>query len=638
MKLATSTLVLTLAVGSFPMVASAQPEGPWFVDMAVGEGMDSLGTGRGTAVFDFDGDGWIDVFQTHSDGSNALYRNLGNGFVDVTESSGVAGNEFHWGATIGDYDNDGDPDIYVSVGGFEGSGPNLLFRNDGNVFTEVAEEVGVAGVNAKSASPVWLDYDLDGYLDLFVVNYNPFPTVQGEELPECAQHVVDRMTAEGAAPPEEVEIASNVLYRNNQDGTFTDVTIEAGLELADRSFAVTTGDYDQDGYVDLYVASFKGPNMLYRNLGDGTFQDVAAAAGGLETPWASMSPAFADFDNDGYLDLFVGTWNSLRTGVPDPGEPNYLFRNLGDGTFREIASNAGVEHVGGHMGVQVADFDLDGWLDIYLGSGGPNPSERQQDLLFRNNGAGGFNEVNSTTSGIDNLFMAHGVAFADFDRDGDLDFFVGNGGPVNKGDWSNQPNRLYINIAPPNNSLTLGFRGETSNRSGLGVIVEAIGNGFNQRRELNAGSGFASQNGLEVPLGFGLATSVDLVQVTWPSGIQQSLFDVEMNRRATLHEPRVGIDIDFELVPTLGEALLNIDLLNAGRTRSARLEVEIVDSERRTVRRFSDRNLTLAPGEIRIALDWKNDEGLAGRYFALARLVDSDTGAEVNLGATPLDF
>jgi len=632
------------------MVLVAQPmDGPRFVDRAVDFGMDNIGTGRGTVVLDFNGDGLADIYQTHSDRPNALYRNTGSGFVDVTESAGVGGDRFHWGASVGDYDNDGDPDMFVSVGGFEGSGRNLLYRNDGSSFTEVARPAGVAGPNSKSASPAWLDYDRDGWLDLFVVNFNPTPI--DDMLPDCSKQVMaDAKRVGEGAPSRRFDSASNFLYRNNRDGTFTDVTEEAGLSHTGRSFAVTAGDFDGDGFTDLYVASFKDDNMLYRNMQDGTFMDVAAAAGGLNEPFASMSPVFADFDNDGHLDLFVATWNAL---VPVdgggtttdfeflPGDPNYLFRNLGDGTFTEIAVQAGVEHVGGHMGVQAADIDLDGWVDFYIGSGGPNPYEAQEDFLVMNNQNGGFDRVGFATSGIQNRFMAHGVAFADFDLDGDIDIFVGNGGPANDGDWANQPNRFYENLGPARNSITLAFEGVASNRSGLGVVVEASINDTTQRRELISGSGFASHNGLAMPLGFGAATRVDLMTVHWPSGVQQSLLDVPVNQTKTLIEPSIGVRVApiVGLSAAEGGGEFVVDLLNLGKARRLHVELEIYDADHRLVDRLGRQSIALgvaASAPVRIA--WAAQEEYSGRIYAVGRAIDASTGKVVNVGAVALDL
>ena len=328
------------------------------------------------------------------------------------------------------------------------------------------------------------------------------------------------------------------------------------------------------------------------------------------------------------------------TASPIRGEPNYLYINTGDGTFLEIAENAGVEHVGGHMGVQVADFDLDGWLDIYLGSGGPNPSERQQDLMFLNDANGAFIEVPSGISGINNLFMAHGVAFADFDADGDLDFFVGNGGPADKGEWSSQPNRLYINNGPKSNFLYFAFRGTVSNRSGLGVVVEAVSGERTQRRELIGGSGFASHNGLVIPLGFGIFEQVESVTVTWPSGVQQSLFDVSLNQRATLVEPKVSVHVDvipFEDDPS--RSLVQAPIRNYGPARTVRASMHVVDSEGRVIERLLSETIHLEEGESRsLTAAWDAVDQAPGRYFGLTRLRDLDSGEEINLGVARLDL
>ncbi len=464
--------------------------------------------GPGISVNDYDNDGNLDFYVSNGLGfPGALYRNNGNGtFTDATARAGVANLREGNGVGFGDIDNDGDLDLYVTS-----SMGNRLYRNNGDgTFTDITRQAGVGdGRNARSVS--FVDYDNDGYLDIFVSNYD-------------FEYNVDFGRNDNPGQ-------GNVLYRNNRDGTFTDVTARAGIGYTGLAFAQVFTDYDNDGDLDLFIVHDVGKIVLYRNNGDGTFTDVSVQAGFSEIgSWMGITSG--DYDNDGYFDIFVtnvGPPASMYTPQL-PGKltnlMHALYHNNGNGTFTEVARKAGVADAGWGWGCEFGDFDNDGHLDLYLvtnffvmGVGGmgdfsvygplpPGGIGGTNSFFFLSNGDGTFREATSAV-GINNPWDARGVALADYDGDGFLDIFVTN---------ERGPLVIYKNSGNRNHWLKVKAVGTISNRDAVGAKVKIVAGGKQQIREVSGGSSFKSQQSLEVEFGLGSQTTVDSVQVIFPSG------------------------------------------------------------------------------------------------------------------------
>ncbi len=488
-------------------------------------------TGSGCAFLDYDGDGLMDVYAVNgrylegiSDADSRyravrtpsrLFRNQGNGvFEDVTEKAGVGASGYGMAVAVGDFDNDGDPDIYVT-----NFGKNILYRNNGDgTFTDVTEKAGVA-CGRWSVGAIWIDYDKDGYLDLFVGNYLEFDTKY-------------RLFYEADVYPGPLAYPGqlSVLYHNNHDGTFTDVSAKAGINKKGRAMGVLSADYDDDGWPDIFVANDAMQNYMYHNNGNGTFKEVGiecgTAFGQHGNAVASMGGDFADFDGDGKLDLVVPAMNYIG-----------IFRNLGRGLFEEISVPTGVARVSAQFwswGGDFMDFDNDGWQDLLIANGdGHRLSEKQEQLLMRNvPGTGGqrvFVDVSRSVGPyFDTRSVARGLATGDFDNDGDLDFFVLN---------IDQPSVLLRNDGGNrNNWLTVRLTGTKSNRDGVGARVIVRSGDFTQVAEKMSASSYLSQNDPRLHFGLGRRTSVDEVTIKWPSGKTQTLKGVAANQFLTVIE------------------------------------------------------------------------------------------------------
>ncbi len=432
-------------------------------------------------------------------------------FVDVAPSLGVDALTRGRGSAWSDYDGDGDRDLFT-VGIQD---PHRLYRNNGDgTFTDVTTEAGLLDPRGGWAS-LFFDYDGDGDRDLFV-------------------------TRDGWRGPE-----PNSLYRNNGDGTFTDVAHRAGLGGNHNSFTATLADIDRDGDIDLYVANGVAeaggaPNTLYRNQGDGTFIEVAGQAG-VGNLGRSIGSAFGDYDNDGWLDLFATGWTesyqevlqSAISGMPSQERNRLaLYHNNRDGTFTDVTYEAGLARSYGAMAAQYGDIDNDGWLDIYLGNGGPPMDTYEPNILLRNTGQGTFVDI-TESAGVGNLGKGHGATFADYDNDGDLDLYAPIGGAM-VGD--RQPNSLYRNGGTPNHWLKLRLQTGESNPDAIGTRLAFTTSGGTRHLAVAGGTGFGSMNDPVVFVGLGQATHVERLDIQWPSGRRAHFVNLAAGQQLLLTE------------------------------------------------------------------------------------------------------
>ena len=479
-----------------------------FTDMAANLKMDKVDGGRGSAWGDYDNDGDEDIVAVGTYQPHVLYRNNGNGtFTNVAEQAGIADPRGGWGSLFADYDNDGFLDLYITRGGWSGAAENTLYHNNGDgTFTDVTHTAGVADPQSSFCA-AWADYDNDGYLDLYIA---------------------DGVIGDGAA---------NVLYRNNGDGTFTNIAESAGVANTGNSLGTAWGDYDKDGYIDLHVVNFGQSNVLYRNNGDGTFTDVTSIAGMTLPVTDAFVTFFLDVDNDADLDIFISNSGSFQafiagqiTGAaPHDGDRQVLYRNNGDGTFTDVTRESGLYHAFGAMGANFGDIDSDGYLDIYLATGAPQMGRLERDALFRNNGDGTFTDA-TLALGLGNIGKGHGVTFGDVDTDGDVDIYVPVGGAFIGDQWHNL---FYQNTGTGNNWLTLKLVGVKSNRDGIGAKVTLRVGDSVIYREVSGGCGFGSTNSLSLEIGLGKHTKVNTLEIVWPSG------QVDTHRNLSVNQKRV---------------------------------------------------------------------------------------------------
>jgi hypothetical protein len=489
-------------------------------------------TGSGCAWFDYNNDGLLDLYVVSGrylegvtkfskpdgvEATNHLYRNNGDGtFTDVAAQAGVGGKGFGMGVTVGDYDNDGYEDIYVT-----NWNSSILYHNNGNgTFTDVTAKAGVDnphfGVGAS-----WFDYDRDGKLDLYVGNYLQFD-------PDAKRLY---FTADAFPGPLDYEGTPDRLFHNNGDGTFTDVSHKAGIDNpAGRAMGVTVGDFDNDGWDDVYVANDTMESYMYHNNHDGTFTNVASdvntAFGANGEATSAMNPIFGDYDNDGWPDLFVSDMRYHR-----------LFHNPGaQGFWLDTTVETGVAQVSGQYvawGDGFFDFDNDGWKDLYVVNGGLHWLIPMEDSLLRNNGDATFTDVsNQAGSYFKFKKVGRGACFADYDNDGYIDAFIMVLG--GKG-------ILLHNTPPPvgkrNHWLTIKLIGTKSNRDGFGARLEAMAGDLHQYGEAVSENGYLSQGDPRPHFGLGQHTEVDKLVIHWPSGIDQTLEHVKADQILTVTEP-----------------------------------------------------------------------------------------------------
>jgi hypothetical protein len=482
--------------------------------------------GGGAAFFDYDQDGYLDLYLVNgshnSDLSaqeeeldftpvNELYRNLGDGtFEEITRKARVDDNGYGMGVTIGDFDNDGYPDIYVS-----NYGPNRLYRNKGDgSFEDVANKAGVDG-NETSVGAVWFDYDNDSHLDLYVGNYIKFD-------PEYEYYYAP----DGFPGPMAYDGQPDRLYHNNGNGTFEDVTEQMGMFNPEgRAMGVGSADYNNDGWMDVYVANDHMVNYLYENLGGKSFKDVGVATGTafnqVGEATISMSVDFADFNGDGLLDLFVS----------DDGYCS-LFANQGDNIFSEMSYHAGIAQASGqHVGWATAfiDFDNDRDKDIFKVNGELKHLYGQEDQLFENVDVEKFNDI-SVESGphFQQEKVSRGACFGDYDNDGDIDVYI-----VNLDDYGIL---LRNDTGNRNNWLILHLKGKVSNWDAIGARVKITVNGVAQIDQKKGGCGYLSQNDPRLHFGLGTAEVVEKIEIIWPAGNEQVLENVEANQIMVIEE------------------------------------------------------------------------------------------------------
>ena len=494
-----------------PWVQSSVQSPVRFENIGASSGTDKMDIGRGSGWADYDGDGDLDVFAVGVNSPHALFRHKGDGtFTNVTVSAGLSNSLGGWSALFADYDNDGDPDLYVTRNGWAGYVPNTLYRNNGDgTFMDVTQEAGT-GDPSDSFTAAWADYDRDGFLDLYVANG------------VSSRHG-----------------SLNSLFHNNGDGTFTDVAISAGVFDGRHSIGCAWGDADNDGYPDLYVVNYGDDNGYYHNNGDGTFSDWTAKAG-VAAPQYGFVTFFFDYDHDGDLDIFVSSWASqmvdvirfYMTGKPQGESRQKLFRNKGDGTFEDVTAQVGLEGTYGAMGANFGDIDNNGYPEIYLGTGGPPLERYEPNVLFLNQGNGRFVDVTASSRTGDTC-KGHGQTFVDFDADGDLDIYSPCGGA-----WpgDQQPNSFFRNPGSPNHWLVVRARGVKSNRDAIGARVTLTVNGSRQVAEVTSGGGFGSTNSLELEFGLGKVTTVETLHIRWPSGQEQEFSDIATDQFLTLTE------------------------------------------------------------------------------------------------------
>ena len=516
--------------------------------------------GCGVALFDYDNDGWLDIFlvngtsleqpqQGQRPTSYLFHNNRDGTFTDVTEKAHLTRSGWGQGCCVGDYDNDGYDDLFVSYWGH-----NVLYHNNGDgTFTDVSEQAGVAGSgSAWGAGSCFLDYNHDGHLDLFVANYVNFDLAHAPKPGQATYCNYNDIPV--PCGPQGFAGGTNILYRNRGDGTFADVSQESGIArpsgpssmvfvtrnwqaAGSYGMGVVAADFDNDGWPDIYVACDSAPSLLYRNNHDGTFRETAVAAGcALDengVALSGMGAAAADYDGDGWLDL-------ARTNFSE--QVTTLYRNYGNGAFEDASIKAGLgvnrKYLG--FGLGFFDFDNDGWKDLFLANGHVysqiagrklHVSYKEPKVLYRNLGTGRFEDV-STKVGpalrAENL--GRGCAFGDFDNDGDVDVIVNNlDGP---------PTLLRNDGGNKNNWIMIKCIGTRSNRSAIGTRVKVTSGKHSQIDEVMSGSSYYSQNDFRLHFGLGRASQADRVEVAWPSGVKESFPNLPANHLYVVQETK----------------------------------------------------------------------------------------------------
>lgn len=516
-------------------------------DMIVYGGIDSKKyiietNGCGVAFFDFDNDGWVDVFvmngtrlegfQKGQEPTNHLYKNNKNGaFTDVTEKANLRRTGWASGITVGDYDNDGFEDLFLTY-----YGQNVLYRNKGNgTFEDVTKQAGfpTSGIRWGSGA-TFIDFDRDGDLDLFVANYLKFDVATAPEPGKGGNCFWKGIPVN--CGPKGLPTDTNLLYRNNGNGTFTDVSERSGISKVKGRYSMTAivTDFNNDGWADIYVACDSTSSTMYRNNKDGTFTDVSLESGTAYNEdgnaQAGMGVTVGDYDNDGFPDIF-------KTHFAD--DLPILYKNSGKEFFDDASRMAGFDHTRYvQWGTGFADFDNDGWQDILTVTGNVYPEvekffkeypHRSPRLLYENLGNGRFKDVSAIAgAGITEPRSSRGSAYGDFDNDGDIDVLVMN--------MNEPPLLLQNNLKSANNWLKIKLVGTKSNRSAVGSRVTIkIGEKI-QMQELTAQTSYYSYNDPRLHFGLGNEKKVDSIEIRWANGQNETVKNVSANQIVTIKE------------------------------------------------------------------------------------------------------
>jgi len=549
----------TPAPRTLASTAADEPSGVTFVDIAREAGLNSPNVwgginkkkyiveakGSGVAFFDYDNDGWIDIYlsngvrfeETYTPDSapiQHLYHNNGNGtFMDVTGKAGLARTGWGTGVSVGDYDNDGWDDLFCGYWGH-----NILWHNNGDgTFTDVTKKANLREERVRwGTGSTFLDYDRDGSLDLFVSNYIELDI---EKVPAPGQAGYCRWKGIPVmCGPHGLPGGMNILYHNNGDGTFTDVSTKAGILKPGPRYSITavSCDFDNDGWPDVYVAVDSEPSILFHNNHDGTFTDLGVVAGcaynedGQEQ--AGMGVGVGDYNCDGWFDIFK---TNFSDDTPD------LYRNNGDGTFTDVTfvSGLGVNTRYVCWGAGFMDYDNDGWTDIFHVTGHVYPEVESYHLdahflsprlVYRNLGNGKFADVSKDMGpGVNAVYSSRGCAFGDFDNDGDVDVLI-----LNTNDY---PSLLRNEGGNRNNWITIKLLGTKCNRTAIGARVRVVAEKHAQMDEVHTGGSVMSQSDLRLHFGLGKTRQVDLIEVKWPTTQAIERFtNIEANQFLTIKE------------------------------------------------------------------------------------------------------
>jgi tetratricopeptide (TPR) repeat protein len=484
-----------------------------FADVAAVAGINVIGNAGGMVADDFDNDGLLDVMLSGADPCESLhyYHNDGDGgFSDWTERAGLAGQLGGLNCVQTDYNNDGFLDLFVMRGGWDYPMRNSLLRNNGDgTFADVTAQSRLDAGVYRTHTAVWADFDNDGLVDVFI----------GHEL-EPSQ-----------------------LFHNKGDGTFEDVARAAGVDKIAFTKGANWGDYDNDGYPDLYVSNFGEDNFLYHNNRNGTFTDVAKPLR-VEKPLMSFPCWFFDYDNDGLLDIFVASFMPSMTevvkgflGLPPQAETMKLYRNTGKGTFQDVTKAVGLDRVVPTMGANFGDLDNDGYLDFYLGTGAPSYAALMPNFMFRNHEGKTFADVTGST-GTGHLQKGHGVAFSDVNNDGNQEVLINLGGAA-PGDKYNKA--LFANPGHENNWLSLKLIGVKTNRAAIGIRIKVVveegpGRETARYRVVTSGGSFGASS-LTQSIGLGRAGRVKELEIYWPTSNTRQVFrDVAVNQFIEIKE------------------------------------------------------------------------------------------------------
>ncbi len=486
-----------------------------FEDVASKIGLDKTSAGRGTAIFDIDGDGYLDMVISSAHGGCSVYHNNGDGtFTDVTVGSGLDKCVNTFALAVGDYNNDGLDDLYITRLGFY-MGESVLMRNNGDgTFTDVTKETGV-GCWAPTFTAQWVDYDCDGNLDLFLAN-----NLGG---------LFDRKV-------------QNRLFHNNGDGTFTEVSEKAGLVSIHPTIGSAWGDYNNDGYPDVFLSCGLGRGQLFRNNGDGTFTDVSSDAGIDDIRFGSVA-FWVDYDNDGWLDLVQYVWSpeedvisTYMNGVgPEEGRPMRIYHNNRNGTFTLKNREIGINGCFGTMSGNAGDFNNDGRIDFLLGNGDPHMDRTEPPMILEDDGTGHFNNV-TFAAGLPYTGKGHGSNIADLAGDGRMCLIVASGGAYPADLLTTS---VFRPKTLPGNYLNVRLIGTKSNRNAVGARVKLVAGGREQHRLVSGGSGFGYLP-YEQHFGLGDLQAVDSIEIVWPSGLKQRVESLPFNDTIRIEEGRSG--------------------------------------------------------------------------------------------------